>query len=64
MQFQSIWMTITHYGYGYDVMMEFIVDVSDHLVTHVYFIIILKAGIVHGGWLLVRRLHRYKESKQ
>lgn len=56
MQFHTIWLIVVHYTY--DSTMEFIVDAGDHFVSHYVFVLVLKAGVIHAGWLVVKRVRK------
>jgi hypothetical protein len=57
-----LWLFVT--GHGYEAVIEFIVDMGDHVVTHMIAVIVLKAGVLHIGVKVVKRVHRkVKPSK-
>lgn len=50
------------YHYGYDAIVELFVDFSDQLITHYVLIIVIKAGVVHIGFKVFRRVATHGKS--
>jgi len=61
LEIHAIWLVVTHYGY--DAVMELVVDFGDHFVSHYVFVIILKAGAVHGVYTVVRHVRKRRAKK-
>lgn len=55
------WLFVTHYGY--DAAMDYIVDLSDQFVTHYFFVIVPKAGTIHGIYTRVKHVHKRRTCK-
>lgn len=43
-------------GHSYAAIVEFVVDMGDQVVTHLIMVIVIKAGVLHVGWKVVRRV--------
>ncbi len=56
----TIWLYATHYGYG--VIMELVVDLSDQFVVHYIVIVIVKASAVSSVVAVVRHIHVRRNS--
>lgn len=56
--FYQIWLIVTNHGYA--AVVEFIVETGDQIVTHLFTIIVIKAGVLHVGWRIVKRVRNRK----
>ena len=56
----GIWLYAAHYGYG--VIMELVVDLSDQFVVHYIVIVIVKASAVLSVVAVVRHIHVRRNS--
>jgi hypothetical protein len=59
--FQNVWLFVAAHGYG--AIIELIVDLGDHVATHAIAIVVLKAGAVHIGYKVVKRVRTRKFRK-
>jgi hypothetical protein len=59
MEFHTIWLIVTHYGY--DAIVELVVDLGDHFITHyvVYCVVVGKTGVVFA-YKVVKRTRTRK----
>lgn len=57
----NVWLFMTDHGHG--AIIEFIVDVGDHAVTHVLAVLVFKAGAARIGIKIARRLRKRKLAK-
>jgi hypothetical protein len=44
--------------HGYAAFIEFVVDLGDGIFTHAIAVLVFKAGAVHVGWKVVKRVRR------
>lgn len=52
----EVWMLVAHHGYH--AFIEFIIDMSDHMVTHVLAIVVFKAGVAHVSVVAVKHVRK------
>ena len=57
----NVWMFVADHGHG--AFIEFIVDLGDHYMTHLIAVIVFKAGVVHIGYTVVKRVRKHKAAK-
>jgi hypothetical protein len=55
--FYHVWMVVT--GHGYAAIVEFVIDMGDHVVTHLVAIIVIKSGVI-VGWKTVKHVRTRK----
>ena len=58
---QNLWLFVADHGYG--AIIEFIVDLGDHVTSHVFAIVVIKAGVAHVGWKVVKHVRARKAAK-
>ena len=61
-EFHTIWLVVFHYGY--EAVVEFVIDIGDHYMTHVVFVWVLKAGAVHGVVVAANRIRKHRANKR
>jgi hypothetical protein len=58
MVFYHVWAVLI--GHGHAAVIEFIVDMGDHVITHLIAVVVLKAGVLHVGCKVVKRVRSRK----
>lgn len=53
-----VMMVVTEHGYA--AIAEFIVTMGDQVVTHLVTVIVIKAGVLHVGWKIVKHVRKKK----
>ena len=54
----NVWMFVIEHGHG--AFMEFIVDLGDHYMTHLFAVVVFNGGVMHVGCKVVRRIRKRK----
>lgn len=54
----NILMVVTEHGYA--AIAEFTVTIGDQIVTHLIAVIVIKAGVLHIGWRVVKHVRKKK----
>jgi hypothetical protein len=54
--FFHVWVVLIEHGHA--AIVEFVLDMGDHVVTHLIAIVVIKLGIVHVGWTVIKRVRK------
>jgi hypothetical protein len=58
--FYSAMIVVAYYAHA--AVVDFVVDFSNEFIVHYVVVIVIKAGIIHGGYVVIKKYRKHKKG--